>query len=850
MSLRSAFVKTTLTLFVLGILAGIAGAAGVYYYLIPKLPDTRELQDVKLSVPLRVYTRDGALLAEFGEQRRIPVQYKEIPERLVQAFLSAEDDRFFEHPGVDYKGLLRAGYSLALTGKKKQGGSTITMQVARNFFLSRKKTYLRKLNEILLSFKIEGELSKENIFELYVNKIYLGHRAYGIAAAAHVYYGVTLAELSLPQLAMIAGLPKAPSAYNPISNPPRAKIRRNYVLGRMLKLGYIKQQEYDLGIQAPVVARYHGPKVDIDAGYIAEMVRGHMIKEYGTERTYTEGFKVYTNVESHLQRAAQNGLRSTLSAYDKRHGYRGPEAHIDEIGDTEADHEDILSSYLTLGGLTPALVTLVEEKSARVYLGNGKSVDLDWDSLKWARRYITENRQGRKPKTAEDILQIGDIVRLIPRPANKTKSKNEEQAEPTEPKWNLSQLPDVQGALISLSPKDGGILALVGGFDFLHSKFNRVTQAQRQAGSGFKPFVYSAALEKGFTVASTINDAPVVFNDPSLEGSWRPENYSGKVFGPTRLREALYKSRNLVSIRLLRRVGVDYTTKYLEKVGFDPARLPHNLSLALGSAQVTPLELAAAQSVWANGGYKITPWLIDRIEDVKGQALYTADPITVCEQCPEPVTTDETTLKNAAAKAGSPTPLVMPENAPNHIAPRVIEARNAYLVYTLMRDVVKRGTARRAKQLGRKDLAGKTGTTNEQNDAWFSGYNPNMVTIAWAGFDKMGPLGRGEVGGRVALPAWMAYMKVALEGMPNTYRPQPKGLVRVRIDPKTGKRATPSTPNAVFELFRKEYAPKAGRSTANDQLNPRVSTPSASSQSNTGSSKQSAPTPLEEDSLF
>ncbi|MCP5141132.1 MAG: penicillin-binding protein 1A [Gammaproteobacteria bacterium] len=804
--MRRVLLKTFLILTLLGVIASAAIGAWVWFALVPNLPDTVELQDVRLQVPLRVYSQDGALISEFGEQRRIPVRYDEIPERLVQAFLSAEDDRFFTHPGVDYQGLLRAVYTLAMTGEKKQGGSTITMQVARNFFLSRKKSYLRKVNEILLALKIEGELSKEKIFELYANKIYLGQRAYGIGAAAQVYYGSDLSSLTLPQIAMIAGLPKAPSAFNPVSNPPRAKLRRNYVLGRMKTLGYISEAEYREAIEAPVVARLHGPQVDLEAGYVAEMARAWMLERFGEQSTYTAGMKVYLSVDSRLQRAAQDGLRGALLDYDVRHGWRGAEAHIDVLPVDDAGRDDLLVPYERLGGLRAGLVLNVGEKDAEIYLRGGERVGLDWNAIKWANPYIDENRRGAAPKTAGAVLAVGDIVRL-----------RELTAEDGTTSRMLAQLPVVAGAMVSVSPHDGRINALVGGFDFAHSKFNRVVQAQRQPGSGMKPFVYSAALDKGMTVATLINDAPVVFNDPSLEGSWRPENYSGKVFGPTRLRVALYNSRNLVSIRVLRQAGIDHTAAYLERIGFDPNRIPHNLSLALGSAQVTPLELAAAQSVWANGGFRIEPWLVERVEDSNGSILYQADPIVVCPKCdyldltkPAKETDDEadddtgTTNPPPTDEAG-----IVAGPAPTRAAPRVVEARNAYLIYDMMRDVVKRGTARRALELGRDDLAGKTGTTNDQNDAWFSGYNANMVTIAWVGFDQMGPLGRGEVGGRAALPAWMDYMRVALAGTPPALVPEPPGLVRVRIDPETGEPADPRNPAAEFELFRTEYAPKA-----------------------------------------
>ncbi|MCB1737338.1 MAG: peptidase, partial [Gammaproteobacteria bacterium] len=544
------------------------------------------------------------------------------------------------------------------------------------------------------------------------------------------------------------------------------------------------------------VARLHGPQVDLPAGYIAEMARAWMLEKYGEDATYTDGMKVYLSVDSKLQRTAQESLRTALLDYDRRHGWRGPELHLDTLPDSDAGLDDLLTPYPALGGLRAGIVLANEAQSAQIYIRGGQRIDLGWDAIKWARAYIDENRRGPNPKASKDVLAVGDVVRV---------------SEDADKGWQLSQLPAVAGAIVSVSPIDGSINALVGGFDFNLSKFNRAVQAQRQAGSGLKPFVYSAALDKGLTVATLINDAPVVFNDPSLEGSWRPENYSGKVFGPTRLRVALYKSRNLVSIRVLRQAGVDHTTAYLERIGFEPSRIPHNLSLALGSAQVTPLEMAASQSVWANGGFRIQPWLILRVEDSRGETIYQADPAVVCNVCDYPDLTkpeeETTTEPGVSSDDGVGTPVDAPTSTPRNLAPRVVEARNAYLIYSMMRDVVKRGTARRAMALGRDDLAGKTGTTNDQRDAWFSGYNADMVTVAWVGFDQMDPLGRGEVGGRAALPAWMDFMKTALDGHDPAFVPEPPGLVRVRIDPDTGEPADPANPAAEFELFRSEYAP-------------------------------------------
>jgi len=784
---------------------GALALAGAYVWLSPQLPDTESLRDVQLQVPLRIYSREGKLIAEYGEKRRTPVAFDEAPPRVVQAFLAAEDDRFFEHPGVDYQGLIRAAVHLLRTGEKGQGGSTITMQVARNFFLSAEKTYVRKLSEIFLALKIERELTKEQILELYLNKIYLGNRAYGVRAAAQVYYGKTLDELTLPEVAMIAGLPKAPSRYNPLADPTRALARRNYVLGRMHELGFITTDEYLAAMDAPVTARYHGQPVEVEAPYVAEMVRARMVERFGPD-AYTAGYRVVTTVDATLQQAANQALREGLLAYDRRHGYRGPERQVGatELEDGEA-RARLLEDTPVVGGLLPALVLEVQEQEARVEIrGVGQAI-LGWEALKWARPYIDENRRGPEPKQAADVLAPGDVVRVRPGGEDGT--------------WELTQVPEVAGALVSLSPRDGAIRALVGGFDYYQSKFNRATQAHRQPGSSFKPFIYSAALENGFTPASLINDAPVVFEDPSLEATWRPENYSGRFYGPTRLREALVHSRNLVSIRLLRAIGIDAAVEHAARFGFDPGALPRNLSLALGSGSLTPLELARGYAVFANGGYRVEPYFIARIEDDAGKVLHRANPAIACPDC-EPSPGAAQPAPAAAglqpvdtAQPGEPDADLQPADgaavaeAPRY-APRVIPAQNAYLMQSMMRDVIRRGTGRRALQLGRSDLAGKTGTTNDQRDAWFSGFNLELVTTAWVGFDKLKPLGARETGGRAALPVWMEFMAAALEGIPERTMEQPAGMVTVRIDAATGLLAGADSREAVFETFRSDRVPK------------------------------------------
>ncbi len=784
-----------------GLILGMAGAligaiAGyaIYLHLEPRLPAIDNLRDVQLQVPLRVYTADDKLIAEFGEKRRIPLAYDELPDAMVNAFVAAEDSNFFSHPGVDYRGLLRAGVKLALTGERRQGGSTITMQVARNFYLSREKTFLRKINEILLALKIEKELSKQEILALYLNKIYLGHRAYGVGAAAQVYYDKPVNELTLAETAMIAGLPKAPSRYNPIANPSRAIQRRDYVLGRMLELGMITRQDYERAIHAPVTAKLHKASTEVAAPYLAEMVRAHMTEHYG-DTAYTAGYTVYTTLDANKQGAAKEALRSALDAYDQRHGYRGAERHLDPLPD---DPHAFLNKQAVFGHLQPALVIQVDEKTAVVQLPDDRTLVLQWDGLEWARPYLSEDRRGPEPKTAADILRVGDLIRV-------SRYQREDGTEA----WRLAQTPAVAGALVSLDPSDGAILALTGGYDYRLSKFNRVTQARRQPGSGFKAFIYSAALEAGFTPASLINDAPVVFDDPSLEATWRPENYSGKFFGPTRLRYALTKSRNLVSIRLLRAMGIKRALKHIARFGFDTNQLPHDLSLALGSGTVTPLEMARGYAVLANGGFLIDPYFIRQIQ-LDGVPVFEASPAIACDDCSQ--------AGDSAQQPTTETPAEDTTEPPPEIrqAPRVISPQNRYLMYSMMQDVITRGTATRARVLGRKDLAGKTGTTNDQRDAWFNGYNQSIVGITWVGFDNNSKLGRGEVGGRAALPAWIDYMKVALKGIPDVPPEMPDGMVIVRIDPETGLRAPAGMPGAIFEVFREENVPELAETPSPD----------------------------------
>jgi penicillin-binding protein 1A len=796
MNLLRKFLRFLLwSLIVLVPLGGLAAVA-IYFYLAPTLPSTDVLKDVRMQVPLRVHARNGELIGEYGEMKRTPLAYKDIPELMIKAVLAAEDDRFFEHPGVDYQGLLRAAVHLLRTGEKGQGGSTITMQVARNFFLTSEKTYSRKLTEILLALKIDRELSKEEILELYLNKIFLGQRAYGVAVAAQTYYGKDIHQLNLAQYAMLAGLPKAPSTVNPVSNPAGAQNRRNYVLGRMLTLGFITEDEYNNARATAVTASLHVLTPDAEAPYVAEMARAWMVEHYNAD-TYTAGYKVYTTIDVRLQSAANRALRNALQAYDLRHGYRGAEAHVELAGDTTFDDWDrALGAYGTIGGLLPALVIALEEQAAVVYQPAFGMVLIDWPGLAWARTYIDENTLGPAPATAADILKVGDVIRVELR---------------SDCNWHLTQVPNAGAALVALRPRDGALQALAGGFDFFHSKFNRAIQAERQPGSSFKPFIYAAALDKGFTPATVVNDAPVVFEDAELESSWRPENYSGRFYGPTRLRVALTNSRNLVSIRVLRSIGVGYTIGYLERFGFPRDKLPRDLSLSLGSGSLTPLELTRGYTVFANGGFLVEPYFIQRVEDANGLVIYEADPLQACAECELPAE-DENAASDApppAAPQVSVTPQVavasQVDAAPQvNAAPRVLDARTIYLSTSMMQDVIRHGTGRQALALGRSDLSGKTGTTNEQRDAWFTGYNHALATTTWLGFDSPRPLGNSETGARAALPMWIEFMAEALQGVPQLPLQQPPGVVTARIDPETGEFTSGSNPNAIFEVFRSE----------------------------------------------
>ncbi|MBS1245822.1 MAG: peptidase [Proteobacteria bacterium] len=742
-------------------------AATVALVLTPTLPSLEDLSGDRLKVPLRIYTSEGTLLAEFGEERRIPIKVADVPPQLIQAILSAEDDAFYYHQGVDFQGILRAAINNLRRGRTSEGASTITMQVARNYFLSPEKTYARKIKEVLLAFKIEREFSKSQILELYLNKIFLGSRAYGFAAAAQIYFGKNLNELALPEMALLAGLPKAPSRYNPIANPESALERRSYVLRRMLKLGLINEATFTESMNAPLGASRHALRFSVDAPYVAEMVRQIIVEKY-TESSYADGYHIYTTIRDKDQQAADAALRKALLAYDRRHGWRGPAGQERINRKTEASRlDELLKDYPSVGNLIPAIITQTDEKLAIAYTQDGTSIDLGLPAVAWAAHYIDEDTLGPSPKRVTDVLRVGDVIYL--------EHVNEDE-------WKLAQVPDVEGGFVALDPKNGAILALGGGFDFRHNQYNHVALAQRLPGSSFKPFIYSAALEKGFTPASLISGAPIVVEDVSLEDEWRPEDYSRKFFGPTRLRKALALSLNLVSVRLLRAITPEYAAEYMGRFGFNPEKLPKNLSLTLGTADATPLQMAEAFAVFANGGYRIQNHLIQRIEDAKHNILEQANPIVVCPGCPAPKSSDP----------------AIP--APRY-AEQVITAQNSFLMNSILRDTISYGTAQAANVLNRKDLAGKTGTTNDHRDAWFNGFNSDLVAISWVGFDQNQPLGKGETGGRAALPMWIDYMRVVLEDTPEKPLVPPPGIVATHINRDTGKPTAPSDPNAMLEYF-------------------------------------------------
>ena len=725
---------------------GAAVAAFVLLLAYPNLPSIDSLTDYQPKVPLRVYTADGILIGEFGEERRSVVRIQDVPAVMKNAILAAEDERFYQHTGVDYIGVIRAAYSNLTQGGKMQGASTITMQVARNFFLSREKTLIRKVYEALLSFKIEGSLSKDQILEIYINQIFLGQRAYGFAAASQAYFGKALAQITPAEAAMLAGLPKAPSAYNPVANPKRARQRQLYVLRRMLELGYLNETQHAEAQKAALIIKRELNEYPVHAEYVAEMVRQMLFERY-KEDIYTRGFRVYTTIYKNDQETAYLSVRRGLYEYDRRHGYRGPESYVEVKEATEDAYEEALNDHADSDDLHAALVLEADAKQVRAWRRGGETVSLTGEGLKFAARSLEDKAAPNRR------LRRGAVIRI---------QKDEKG------RWQIAQLPEPEAAFLSINSQDGSIRALVGGFDFNRNKYNHVTQAWRQPGSSFKPFIYSAALEKGFTPATVVNDAPVVV-DPFLTGGqvWEPKNYDGKYEGPMRLRTALAKSKNMVSIRLLQSIGTSYAQDYITRFGFDADKHPPYLTLALGAGSVTLWQMARGYSVFATGGYRVEPYLVSRIVDDRGNLLAQAQPTEAGDE-----------------------------------SLRVIDARNAFLIDNMLHDVVRYGTAARAMSLGRQDLAGKTGTTNDHVDAWFAGYQPGIVGIAWMGYDQPRKLGSNETGSVSALPIWIGYMSRVLTGVPEVFMPVPEGITQAKVN-EAGRRAS----DGKSEYFYQENVP-------------------------------------------
>jgi penicillin-binding protein 1A len=839
------WVKKLLILSLLMIVFGIISIAGIYFYLKDDLPDVTTLQDVRLQTPMQVFTADGELISQFGEKRRIPLKLEEMPPLLIEAFLAVEDTRFYEHPGIDIIGIFRAVTVVASSGDFSQGASTITQQLARNFFLSREKKIVRKIKEIFLAIHIEQLLTKDQILELYLNKIELGQRSFGVGAAAQVYFGKTVHELTVDEIAIIAGLPKAPSALNPVRSASNARARRNVVLGRMLETRVIDKAAYDLAIAAPVTSRLHGAQITASAPYIAEMVRQDMVNRFGEETAYSAGLQVFTTIQSKQQAEAKHALQQNLYDYDERHGYRGPVAELWQSTLVEAENaehkfeqEDPLSAeeilaYLdkqsSIEDLRSAIITAVHEQSADAIIAGGQEVTLQWDGLKWARTFQTDERQGVAPKTAFAIVKPGQHVLL--------RQQNDQ--------WRLSQIPQASSAIVAIDPHNGAIRSLVGGYSFSQSQFNRVTQAKRQVGSNIKPFIYSAALEHGHTLATIMNDAPIHQWDSNAGIAWRPKNSPAVYDGPIRVREALAKSKNVVSVRLLRAVGIDNIITHLQRFGFTPSDLPRNETLSLGSASLTPLELVTGYAVFANGGYLVTPYVIEKILSEEGELLYQHNPVAACQGCDTTPAEQQTAEQPGDAEAqldqlfntlSLDTPLNQQDIAEQSVkqAEQVISEQNSFLIADALKSSVWgggswqhgtgwNGTAWRVQRLKRRDISAKTGTTNDSKDTWFSGFTPDLAVTVWVGFDDANrSLGRAlwhanmgqqqsagtESGARTALPAWLTYMETALPQYPEQPANTPVGLSSVRIDLQTGLLTNRTDHTSAFEYFKPGTEPK------------------------------------------
>jgi penicillin-binding protein 1A len=808
------FVKYLLILAVCCILLGAGTVYGLYKYIEPQLPDVNTLKDVRLQTPMQVYSADGDLIAQYGEKRRVPLTLQQMPPELIKAFIATEDSRFYEHHGVDPVGIFRAASIALMSGHASQGASTITHQLARNFFLSPERTLMRKIKEAFLAIRIEQLLSKDEILELYLNKIYLGYRAYGVGAAAQVYFGKPIDQLSLSEMAMIAGLPKAPSTFNPLYSHTRALARRNVVLARMLDQNYITQQQYNDARNTPLAASYHGPEIAFSAPYLSEMVRQEMVKRYG-DSAYEDGYKVYTTVTRHLQEAAQQAVRNNVMAYDMRHGYRGPTNVLWKVGEASWDQtriQNALKNLPTYGPLNAAVITSASADQAAAMLKDGSSVTLNMAGVRWARAYKSDTLQGPTPRSVTQVLQAGQQIWV--------RKVNDD--------WWLGQVPAVNSALVSLNPEDGAVRALVGGFDFNQSMFNRATQALRQVGSNIKPFLYTAAMDRGLTLASILNDVPISRWDAGAGADWRPKNSPPTYAGPIRLRQGLGESKNVVMVRAMRAMGVDYAAEYLQRFGFPAQNIVHTESLALGAASFTPMQVVRGYAVMANGGFLVDPYFITKIENEQGGVIFEEKPKIACPQCNLPViygdtkksvALNEESVENVATSDQSQNQTVpQPEleqvpaqpqpGGEQQYAPHVINTPLSFLIKSALNTNIFgepgwMGTGWRAgRDLKRNDIGGKTGTTNSSKDAWFSGYGPGVVTSVWIGFDDSRALGRSTMSGAIpdqisgyeggaksAQPAWDDYMKSALEGVPVQPLTPPDGVVTVNIDRGTGKLA-------------------------------------------------------------
>lgn len=796
---------------------GVGTIFGFYLHVKPDLPDVATLKEVELQTPMQVFSQDGKLISQFGEKRRIPVTYDEIPQHLIEALIATEDSRFYDHPGIDPIGITRAAIVVAMSGSAKQGASTITQQLARNFFLSNEKKIMRKIKEIFIAIHIEQLLTKQEIMELYVNKIFLGYRSYGFGAAARVYFGKELQELTLSEIATLAGMPKAPSTLNPIYSLKRATERRNVVLKRMLDEKYITKDEYNQAKEEEIISRYHGAEIEVSAPYVAELARAWMVSRYG-EDAYTSGMNIYTTVDSKLQEAANRSAINNLLGYDERHGYRGAEKVLWKAGDTPFDQEKIekaLDDTPSYGGLIPAVVTQVNQKDATVWVKRQGSQSLDWDAIKWARKFISDERQGSAPKKASDVLAVGELVWV------RLKKANDEEAE----KWYLSQIPSANTAFIAMNPENGAVVSLVGGFNFEHNKFNRATQSVRQVGSSIKPFIYAAGIDSGLTLASLINDAPIHHWDESQGKAWRPKNSPPTYVGPTRLRVGLAQSKNVMAVRVLREVGLQETRQYLTRFGFNLDDLPHSDTIALGAGSLTPMKVAQGYSVFANGGYYVEPFYISRVESPYGDVEFEANPKTICKtNCPAPIDLDENEFQEVDVDVNT---------TESPYAPQVISAQTAFLVREMMYSNVWgggdwrsgsgwNGTGWRARKLKRHDIGGKTGTTNDTRDAWYAGYGPGVVAISWVGFDAHNrTLGRstynsnlgkqqitgGEAGAKTAQPSWIDFMSSALDGVEEQRKQVPSGIVRARIDRESGLLTKKTDGSSMVEYFKEGTEP-------------------------------------------